>query len=308
MSAKFTLLRGVFVFGLSVAAATEEAEAPVFKEVRIMAKVLEESLDRGGVGPWHTIGAGASFFEPRVRAQYIPTVGAIFTVPVGFPIVAPEPAPDASDSRDSEDAQDLWKRFENTAAEPGQPLAAIEAAGPDGDQRVVVRRGGDGGVIGAAGEIRQKLADEVEKEINVVVADEMRLAGLYGVTRAYDEERVANLRRAVIETVAQYAWRMENVPSSERVLVVIEAPRPRTPKTLRVRPGARLEGRELRLWTDAWLEPLKKFSQEGDIGRIVFDVTGGGARDRRLFSFNKSDLLAETTYDDLAPKTSETAY
>jgi hypothetical protein len=316
MFGKTTALCSALAAGISFAASADEAESPVFKEVRIMAKVLEESLDQSGAGQWSAVSAGVSFFEPRVRAQYVPTVGAMFTVQLAFPIVPPKPGEDASDAEKPEEPQDLWKRFENTAAGPQSPVAAVrtrdavKAREPDGDRRVVVHKDGDGVVIDESGELKQVLgeAQKLMKEINVVIADEIRTAQLYGFQRAYDERKVADLRKAVIETVAKYAWRMENVPYDERVLVIVEAPKPRPPSTFRASPRARVESRDGRPWVDTWLGPLLDLSQDTGRARIGFDLTDTGARDRLLFSFNKSDLFSETTYDDLAPKMRETAY
>lgn len=71
-------------------AAYEESSTGIAKELEIMSKVLEASLDSSGIEDWHASSIGYSAFQSKIKREYIPTVGAIFTIDVNFPIVKPE--------------------------------------------------------------------------------------------------------------------------------------------------------------------------------------------------------------------------
>jgi hypothetical protein len=71
------------------AALTSDVRAARDKELQTMSKVLEESLDRSGLGDWYSAPGvfTPSPFEGKIRFDYIPTVGAIFRIPVNFPVM-----------------------------------------------------------------------------------------------------------------------------------------------------------------------------------------------------------------------------
>ena len=68
----------------------EEGSPSIDEELKTMSNVLDASLDSSGIEDWHASSVGYSAFESKVSGEYIPTVGAIFTINVNFPIVKPE--------------------------------------------------------------------------------------------------------------------------------------------------------------------------------------------------------------------------
>lgn len=48
-----------------------------------------------------------------------------------------------------------------------------------------------------------------------------------GPSEAYDGAKVSRMTQLLIETVAEYGHRMEHLPNSERLLIILEAPRDR---------------------------------------------------------------------------------
>jgi hypothetical protein len=135
-----------------------------------------------------------------------------------------------------------------------------------------------------------------------------------GKRSPYDAAKVGAMRHALIEAVASYGSRMENLPDGERVLIVVEAPKPLAFET-------------------GW--EAKNFSGNAKPAEMV--VTGGGSggmggfgtggfvsgmgggmgmgfmggfpptseRDRCLLAIKKTDLNAETTYESLEGKVEE---
>lgn len=81
-------------------------EEDILKQVRTMARVIEDSLEHADIGrdrPMRLGGPG------HVRGDYIPTVGAIFTVHVPFPIVD-RSEEELAPAEESAKEMDLWER------------------------------------------------------------------------------------------------------------------------------------------------------------------------------------------------------
>ena len=93
-----------------LSAACEENSKGIAKELEIMSKVLEASLDSSGIENWHASSFGYSAFDSKIKREYIPTVGAIFTIDVNFPVAKPEEDVTKADEEASV-SQDLWERM-----------------------------------------------------------------------------------------------------------------------------------------------------------------------------------------------------
>ena len=178
------------LYGGSVAEAGPEAptanpQQRASDELRIMGAVIEDSLDATQSGEWRGRRPGDSPFEAHVRVQYIPTVGAVFTVPVNFAIVDPgEKQPEVKAEKQADGAaQDLWEKNSQR-----------DGVGPHG-----------GGLGGGGGLGESYMAD-----------------GPIGP--AYSKEKVDALKSTLTEVLAKYGCKLENVKSDERVIVIVEAP------------------------------------------------------------------------------------
>jgi hypothetical protein len=171
------------------------------KELRTMASVLTEVLSREelDVG-WAGLSTGvpSPFEQQRIKSEYIPTVGAIFTIPVGFPLVDhAKKAPEKAKGKESEEKKDvdLWaKHWE------GRPESAATLGGP-----------GAGTVSPAS----QAYTYTIVRQVTTAAASEQL---------AFDKEKVAKLRRALIDTLARYGSHLAHVAETERVLLVVESP------------------------------------------------------------------------------------
>lgn len=90
------------------------------KEIGIMARVIEESLDAadwGKGGGWRSRGLPGG--PEGVRGEYIPTVGAIFTVRIGFPLSPPKADEKLPSADDKAKSDDLWERSANGGGHEG---------------------------------------------------------------------------------------------------------------------------------------------------------------------------------------------
>jgi len=257
----------------SPAAAQERAmSSPALREheLQTMSKVLEESLDESGLKDWKSISVGFSPFQPLVRAQYIPTVGAIFTVPVSLPLIEPPPKPPEKATPEEEEQEpDLWEKHAGESLAPVLPL-------PDWFREKIVVRG----------------SDQPLPPFHQAAPDADRQPG-------YDEAKVQELRRVLIETLARYGHRMEHISDKERILLVVE-----------YSPSGLAEG------IGRQFARLLEFrgSDTGDTAvRKPYGVPAAhpGAPSQRqsyLIAVGKSDLSAETSFEKLEKKVEEIRY
>lgn len=257
----------------SPAAAQERAmSSPALREheLQTMSKVLEESLDESGLKDWKSISVGFSPFQPLVRAQYLPTVGAIFTVPVSFPLIEPAPKPPEKETPEEEEEEpDLWEKHAGEPLAPGLPL-------PDWFREKIVVRGSDLPLLPS-----YQAAPDADSQ------------------PGYDEAKVQELRRVLIETLARYGHRMEHLSDKERILLVVEY----SPNGLAEGIGRRFAG-------------LFEFRSSGVGDTPVHKSYGvpaapAGApahRQSYLIAVGKSDLSAETSFEKLEKKVEELRY
>jgi hypothetical protein len=176
------------------------------QEFRIMSAVIEDSLDTSQSDEWRGLRPGDSPFEAHVRAQYIPTVGAIFTVPVNFAIVDPgvKPPEPKTDQPATSAEQDLWEKNSKS-----------DGFGPRG--------GGLGGGLGA--------------EIGATYV------GGGPVGAAYSKEKVDALQATLTNVLAKYGHKLDSVKADERVIVIVDAPGTRGPGNELNRPPRFQDGR-----------------------------------------------------------------
>lgn len=161
------------------------------KQIQTLARVLEESLNLNGPAGWVSQSIMPSPFERPIKAQYIPSVGAVFTIPVGFSIVDHSAGKSDADSADEDPGRDLWDKHwdERRRSNPGSRDATF-------------RRG----------------------DVQIMQTD-THGTRLWARRSYFDSGRVAKLRRTLIEAAAEYGHRLTCVEPSERILLVIEAPK-----------------------------------------------------------------------------------
>ena len=293
--------------GVGAAAQARAAE----DELQTMTKVLEDTINEAGLKDWQVPSGDLSIFSPLIRAEYIPTVGAIFTISVNFCITesavvkeAPEPA-----------EQDLWKKHSSATA---SPLSVISKG----------------------------LGNPRELQIALQKQSRMFSAG----TREYDAEKVRMFRKAIIEALAKYGHRIEHVGGSERLLVVIEAPKPAMPieaaggpsdamralpqgakKSVGGAPGTVVGGGYGGGYGGGGGGYVGSYGGAGGVGGygaggFVGGGYGGGVfkgpgapaifnvfcevpdKDHQLIAVNKADVMTSMTYEQLEAKVQEIRY
>jgi len=186
------------------------------EELTIMAKVIEGSLDEAGLGSWKGVSAQIPGFGPVVKSQYIPTVGAIFTVSVTFLIA--EPSAEAPQKMDPQGDTDLWEKFlkESGKAESGEERTAET---PDNLDRLEDRLRTDELIFPSPGGpgLEYESPDMAKRFMDW-------FPEMTGRGPEYDEDKVARLHEVLVATLAKYGYRLSGVPAKERVIVIIEAP------------------------------------------------------------------------------------
>jgi hypothetical protein len=163
------------------------------KELGIMARVLEASLDQSGLAPWQPVTPGISAFDARISVEYVPSVCAIFTIPVNFPILDPAKRLEQKEAPEQQKPDDLWEQYAREgdkqrdiwAQEPFYGMAMI-----DGQKRALP-------IVA--------LNDETKRKERLKQADEQK-------------ER---LRGVLLETLARYGHRLKHLNTKEEKIVFI---------------------------------------------------------------------------------------
>jgi hypothetical protein len=232
-----------------VRSSVPENTGAIDSELGIMARVMEDSITQAGLKDWQAPVAGLGVFEPLTKAQYIPTVGAIFTLGVNFCITEPEaPKPEPEPTKAPED---LWEKNSDASA----------LALPDKE------------TLGSA------LTKRI-RSVQIEVTDAVKPGNA-----KYDAEKVRMLRQSVIVALAKYGCRIEHVKESERILVVVEAPKS-TPLQL----GEVTLPESVRVW-------LKPGSERK-----------GASVDSLLIAIKKADVKSSVTPEQLQGKVEEIHY
>ena len=230
-----------------------------------MSRVIEKMLDRSGLEDWREIPAGFSSFNPVIGAQYIPTVGAIFTVPVNFFIVQPSEAGDEEEPA-AEAEDDLWAEAMNEGR--GGRVSTSRTFESSAERQ----RLGLPGPAMPAQPLRLR-------EVSVVVDSE------------YDESKVSKLRETLESALREYGRRLGYVAETERVLIIVEAPRP--------------GGFEGGLPVAAGSSNPEEAANVLLFQRVMMSPKGR-AKDHLLLSVDKKDLIEPA--DDFATRVKEVRY
>ena len=254
---------------------------PVEDELNTMAKVMEDSITQGGLNDWQDPSRELAIFDPLTKAQYIPTVGAIFTVRVNFCISEPEQSEQPEKKADPAGDEDLWQKHST-----GSGLPRLQGRGIT---KYVIARSSSEDVVFQPG-----------------VAE-------------YDAGKVTKLRKAVIGALARYGHRLEHVDDSERVLIVVEAPRPSgQPGGVEMIIDTKTSGRRgMGGGGGGFGGGGSGGGAAGGYGGGAFWASGGvplgypfgaAGRDRCLMAVNKADIGEAVSYEELEGKVQEIRY
>lgn len=302
-----TLAMIVSLLGSALAASAQFPEAQpradLERELTTMARVIEETLDRDGPENWHRPPTGASAFEEKVRWRYLAGTGAIFTVPIRYPVIEaaadkPAPTPMATPG-------DLWEKH----AAPPTPDPLLDV--PDWPPELAIRLNDGHPPTEAA----QEAVMGVRKF--AVAPDEPPGGGprgsdaLWG-SEPFDAAKLDQLRRVLLDTIARYGRKIEHLDASERILIQVEAPSAQT--------GSRA------IWISGERPvvpsappssptPPKTPQPRNRLGRRAVPVLPPVLRRVTkpalayyLISVKKSDVVQEVSLDDLEKKIEERRY
>jgi len=146
---------------------------------------------------------GKSPFDWNLRCQYIPTVGAIYTIPVSFPLVNPEKEteePEAAETKEEE--LDLWEKHERGVQDERQP--GTVPLPPNASEAMGMMY--QPGMPGAGDPFGQNMGP-------------MGFGG--PAVPAYDPGKVKSLRAALIDVLAEYGCRLTDLPEDEQILFIV---------------------------------------------------------------------------------------
>ena len=180
----------------------------IMREAGVMARVIEDSLDQSGLEGWHATLSAATPFEPRVKSQYLPGVGVVFTIPVKIPLIDRSSAQDDSAGAESEDTDDLWEKHSSATGPASEGLQASPGMGfPPG---MMPGMGAGMGIIpgptgGAFPWMRRSKTPPTESP-----------------GEPYSPVQFETLRKTLLEAIARYGYRMESLPADESILLVAE--------------------------------------------------------------------------------------
>lgn len=321
----------VVIGGAKLVHAQDDADENLDRQLGIMAKILDERLESIGshsvaslnIFPFSDLlgGRGLGLFGAQnPKVQYVPTVGAIFTIPVRIALTE-LPESEKGEAKSAPSHADLWDRFSDEPERKSLTEKLIEFAE---ELEEGMEIGEDGEVNIDVGSIKAR----VMKHLNADADGNFDLnISLGGEALEYDADALDELRVAVIETIAEYGHRMTQLPNDERIIVVLEAPKPvaesRHYRTFNVGnwekafSGDHPRGRQFGSRSHGSFGTHEDFEEllsgmklrlsgiEG-LGRHGFGADS--SRDRWLFSFNRSDLKGERSYEQLQGKVVERRY
>lgn len=304
--------------------AQDEDSDGIHNQLRIMTKILEASIGEASIERRPNL----SVFDSKIRTEYIPTVGAIFTIPITFPL---HPSEDEK-GNGTEDVveEDLWEHFsgasENTSKAAAQAVPPVE---PLDTVDIQINVDKEGRLHEQAEQLYKEAERQRTKTFALAVQDMTiyRVDGGFsweltiGNSKPYDPVKVSTLTRSIIETIAQYGHRLKSLQNSERILVVLEAPGLRGPaKPVEV--STEYKGADEDLPSSAWKNDVGRWNEAvlerlSDIpgplavfrrGKLVSPFSSKEHYDRRLLAFKKSDLQQERSYDSIKGKVETTDY
>lgn len=325
------LLAAAFVIPHPLHAADDEMTAKAANaanELRIMAKVLEASLDQSNLKDWHMVRAPMSLFDSKIRAQYVPTVGAFFEIDVRFPLNAPpEPKKDEEPAA-GESSDDLWNKFSKESRHPA--ITVVPARLPGG--RTVIRSeehsrelkrssgginlgqggnasgggggggggfggGGGGGFGGGGGGGGGGFGGGGGGGFGGGGGWGGAYSAFGAGPQEYNPEKVQTLRNALIEALAKYGHRMESLAAEDRVLILVTGP-----KIGAIGAAASYSTTIVNSSGESTVVDLESMP-------FFAGLDGGTApRDHLLLTIEKRQLKTETTPEDLKKHVKELAY
>ena len=100
--------------------------ADLERELATMSKVLVESINRSSLEDWHRVTGGASPFNSKISTMYLPGVGALFTIPVNFPLIDHQKV----EATAPESEEDLWSKHSETRILRRRESTRPPTAGP----------------------------------------------------------------------------------------------------------------------------------------------------------------------------------
>lgn len=288
----FVVLYTIQVFAAS--GGSESSAKLISDEAEIFARVLKETLHSAGLGGVVPGPFGVrSPIETGIQSDYIPTVGLLVRVPVSFPISAPAKA----DNPDEQvhDYNDLWEKYSEAGSRAGQRDRIMKLQKKidtrervDLDPNAIVHR--------------EEIRIDGPKNIHLsVTGDELNDVGKLFVERftpnvdimidgflaaPYEESRVAKLREAILDVLAQHGHRVSSVQEGERIIVIVEAPAPGGPARI--------------LIGDEGNEPFRELAP--------FHTRLYGKEERMLISAPKSAVTSASTQEAIVAQITEKRY
>jgi hypothetical protein len=212
---------------------------------------------------------GRSPFDWNIRYQYVPTVGVIYTIPVSFPLVNPDEEAKGQESSESKtEEQDLWEKHEKGVQE-GRGISIAPGSVTVGKMKVAAPG------MGMAGPAGNPFGNSMSM---------MAFGGPQAP--AYDPEAVKSLRGTLIDVLAHYGYRLDDLPKDEQILFIVTSS-----STPAVGYGS-------------------VFIKSGDTdkGTEVFvpgAATESGSGDQYLLAIKKTDVTAKSAPEDIESKLTE---
>lgn len=315
--------------------AQDEKSDGMHDQLRTMSQILESTLNEA-INPrnFHLLG-DTPFLGwlsgSKIRTEYVPTVGAIFTIPIRFPLHAS--GDKQLDEGEEAVEPDLWRHFSSTNAD--------DSAGPVPDtfpvdplkMRLFMEKSRlDEGKGPLRDSTRRLLTREkstfTEADHKMIVSTLLTNGGgalTLGGGEPYDPVKINTLTRTIIETLARYGHRLESIPDSELILVVLEAPWPLvSPNALDFSADPKGADENAQLLAGKKTENEEEVNIEGEKreargrlpersrnitrGTVLHAFYSGQLHDRRLLSFKKGDLQQQRSYDSIKSNVEITDY
>ncbi|MCH8204586.1 MAG: hypothetical protein IID09_05445 [Candidatus Hydrogenedentes bacterium] len=324
------------LIGPVVLHAQDDDSDGIHDQLRIMTQILEASIGKDSLDRRPNL----SVFDSKIRSEYIPTVGAIFTIPISFPL---HPSEDEK-GNGTEDVveEDLWEHFsgasENTSRAAAPPVPPVEPLDTIEIEINIDEEGLDEQALRL-----YKEAERLKTTLLYFPVRNRRSARQNGdaytliVAKSvpYDAVKVSTLTHTIIQTIAHYGHRLKSLQNSERILVVLEAPGPRGSAVIsgvsndnsigwflrqkptpaprpRVRKDVREQLRDGKVVREKMEVEVERLLSErrrlDEFNFLTSPVSRQGARDHRLLAFKKSDLQQERSYDSIKGKVETTDY
>ena len=205
------LVAGRLISPLVVQAQDDDAEG-IRDQLRTMTKILEASVGKDSIeGRLHL-----SVFDSRIRTEYIPSVGAIFTIPIAFPLHPSEE--EKGNGTEEVVEEDLWEHFSSAkdraskAAGPAvPPIEPVEPAEPLNIHINVEEEGVDEQVVRLRNQAERAYAKAYAvagQDLLLSIQDGFGWGVNVGGSKPYDPVKISTLTHTIIETIAHYCHRL----------------------------------------------------------------------------------------------------